>query len=153
MTGPAALLPALIYLAGIAASILLGVLVPLPWIGPPLADILFAAGFLLIAAVIAIHVSALRGLARAGADLMKGKAADQLVTTGAFAVTRNPMYLANTLLLIAGGFIDGNLWFLAAALVAALLVQLLAVRPEEKQLEARFGKRYRDYAKRVRRWI
>lgn len=153
MTGPAALLPALIYLAAIAASILLGVFVPLPWIGPPLADILFAAGFLLVAAVIAIHVSALRGMARAGADLVRGKAADQLVTTGAFAITRNPMYLANALLLVAGGLIDGNLWFLLAAVLATLLVQLLAVRPEEKQLEARFGKRYRDYAKRVRRWI
>ncbi|MGD9913661.1 MAG: isoprenylcysteine carboxylmethyltransferase family protein [Rhizobiaceae bacterium] len=153
MIGLAALLPVLIYLAGIAASILLGVFVPLPWIGPPLADILFAAGLLVIVAVIAIHVSALRGMARAGADLLKGKAADQLVTTGAFAITRNPMYLANALLLVAGGLVDGNLWFLLAALLATLLVQLLAVKPEEKQLEARFGKRYRDYAKRVRRWI
>ncbi|MGE3304693.1 MAG: isoprenylcysteine carboxylmethyltransferase family protein [Rhizobiaceae bacterium] len=153
MIGLAALLPVLIYLAGIAASILLGVFVPLPWIGPPLADILFAAGLLIIVAVIAIHVSALRGMARAGAVLLKGKAADQLVTTGAFAITRNPMYLANALLLVAGGLVDGNLWFLLAALLATLLVQLLAVKPEEKQLEARFGKRYRDYAKRVRRWI
>jgi len=37
--------------------------------------------------------------------------------------------------------------------LGAFATQKLAVEPEEKHLEARFGKRYRDYARRVRRWI
>ena len=31
--------------------------------------------------------------------------------------------------------------------------QKLAIQPEERHLDARFGKKYREYAKRVRRWI
>ena len=37
--------------------------------------------------------------------------------------------------------------------VAAMLTQHLAVKREEAHLEARFGKAFREYAKKVRRWI
>ncbi len=54
---------------------------------------------------------------------------------------------------VGGGMVAGSLWFFLFALICAFVVQKLAIEPEEKHLEARFGKRYRDYAKRVRRWI
>ena len=47
----------------------------------------------------------------------------------------------------------GILWFLLAALVSGLLVQKLAIEREERHLEARFGKKWRDYSRKVRRWI
>jgi protein-S-isoprenylcysteine O-methyltransferase Ste14 len=37
--------------------------------------------------------------------------------------------------------------------VAALATQRLAIEGEERHLAHRFGKRYRDYQKRVRRWF
>jgi protein-S-isoprenylcysteine O-methyltransferase Ste14 len=55
--------------------------------------------------------------------------------------------------MIGVGLITGIAWFLPLAIVAAFLTQKLAIEREERHLEARFGKRYRDYAKRVRRWI
>ena len=76
-----------------------------------------------------------------------------LVISGPFGVTRNPMYLANTLLLIGVAFITGIAWFLLFAFIAAFATQKLAIENEEKVLAAKFGKKYRDYAKRVRRWI
>jgi protein-S-isoprenylcysteine O-methyltransferase Ste14 len=48
---------------------------------------------------------------------------------------------------------SGNLWFLALAIVAALATQKLAIEPEEKHLDLRFGRRYRDWAKHTRRWF
>ncbi|PZO76775.1 MAG: isoprenylcysteine carboxylmethyltransferase family protein, partial [Mesorhizobium amorphae] len=51
----------------------------------------------------------------------------------------------NTLLLLGIGLVLG--------LIAAVLVRHLAIRGEEAHLEARFGKAWRDYAKRVRRWL
>jgi protein-S-isoprenylcysteine O-methyltransferase Ste14 len=51
------------------------------------------------------------------------------------------------------GFMSGIIWFLPLALVAAMLTQHLAIKREEAHLEARFGKAFRDYAKKVRRWI
>ena len=41
----------------------------------------------------------------------------------------------------------------ACRLSAAYATQKLAIEREERHLQARFGKRYIDYAKRVRRWI
>ena len=51
------------------------------------------------------------------------------------------------------GLIAGNAWFLLLAAVAAFATQKVAIEREEKVLAEKFGKRYRDYAKRVRRWI
>lgn len=145
--------PPIIYLAAIAISIALGLLYPLPWISAPLSDILFAAGWLLVAAMVALDFSAMRTMARAKTTIMPNRASEHLVTTGAFSFTRNPIYLGNTLLMIGVGLITGIAWFLLLAIVAAFLTQKLAIEREERHLEARFGKRYRDYAKRVRRWI
>ncbi|NGO50387.1 methyltransferase family protein [Allomesorhizobium camelthorni] len=145
--------PPIIYLAAIAISIALGLLFPLPWISAPLSDILFAAGWLLVAAMVALDFSAMRTMARAKTTIMPNRASEHLVTTGAFSFTRNPIYLGNTLLMIGVGLITGIAWFLPLAIVAAFLTQKLAIEREERHLEGRFGKRYRDYAKRVRRWI
>jgi protein-S-isoprenylcysteine O-methyltransferase Ste14 len=145
--------PPIIYLAAIAISIALGLLFPLPWISAPLSDILFAAGWLLVAAMVALDFSAMRTMARAKTTIMPNRASEHLVTTGAFSFTRNPIYLGNTLLMIGVGLITGIAWFLPLAIAAAFATQKLAIEREERHLEARFGKRYRDYAKRVRRWI
>jgi protein-S-isoprenylcysteine O-methyltransferase Ste14 len=145
--------PPIIYLIAIAISIALGLLYPLPWISAPLSDILFAAGWLLVAAMVALDFSAMRTMARAKTTIRPDKASEHLVTTGAFSFTRNPIYLGNTLLMIGVGLITGIVWFLPLAIIAAFATQKLAIEREERHLEARFGKRYRDYAKRVRRWI
>jgi protein-S-isoprenylcysteine O-methyltransferase Ste14 len=145
--------PPIIYLVAIAISIALGLLFPLPWISAPLSDILFAAGWLLVAAMVALDFSAMRTMARAKTTIMPNRASEHLVTTGAFSLTRNPIYLGNTLLMLGVGLITGIVWFLPLAIAAAFLTQKLAIEREEKHLEARFGKKYRDYAKRVRRWI
>ncbi|MGE0501903.1 MAG: isoprenylcysteine carboxylmethyltransferase family protein [Rhizobiaceae bacterium] len=145
--------PPIVYLVGIAASIWLGILYPLPWFGVPFADILFALSFVVFAAVAALYVTALRAFARAKTTVSPTKRADHMVTNGPFALSRNPLYLANTLLLIGGGLVAGNPWFFVFALACALVTHKLAIQREERHLEARFGKRYRDYAKKVRRWI
>ena len=78
---------------------------------------------------------------------------EHLVINGPFGITRNPIYLADTLLLIGVGFVSEIAWFLPMALVAAFLTQKVAIEREERWLADKFGKRYRDYSKRVRRWI
>jgi protein-S-isoprenylcysteine O-methyltransferase Ste14 len=44
-------------------------------------------------------------------------------------------------------------WFLILAFVASFATSKLAIEREEKVLAEKFGKKFRDYAKRVRRWI
>ena len=145
--------PPLIYIAAFAISIVLGVFVPLPWFSGPLSDILFAMGWLAIAAVVAIDVSAMRTLSRAKTTIMPHRGSDHLVTSGPFSFTRNPIYLANTLAMFGAGMITGIVWFFVFGLVAAFATQKLAIEREDQHLAARFGKKYLDYKKRVRRWI
>ena len=145
--------PPLIYIAAIAVSIVLGLLYPLPWIGDLLGDILFAAGWVTLLGVAALWFTAIRIMSRAGTTMNPNGVPEHLVTTGPFGITRNPMYLANTLLLIGVALVSGIAWFLPLAIIAAFITQKVAIEGEEKVLAAKFGKKYRDYAKKVRRWI
>lgn len=145
--------PPVIYLGAVAAAIVLQWLWPLPWIGSPLADLLFAIGWLMAAAAVALDLSAMRTMSRAGTTILPYRAAEHLVTGGPFAISRNPIYLGNTALMVAIGFIAGSLWFVILAPVAATLTTYAAIKPEERHLFEKFGKRYADYRKKVRRWI
>jgi protein-S-isoprenylcysteine O-methyltransferase Ste14 len=145
--------PPIIYLAAIAASVLLNVLYPLSWFGQPLSSILFVLGWLIIAAFVALNISAIRAMRRAGTTVRPDRGTDHLVTDGPFSFTRNPLYLAGTMLVMGIGLVSGVVWFLLLAILAAFTVQKLAIEREERHLQARFGETYLDYAGRVRRWI
>lgn len=145
--------PPMIYLAAIAVGVLLNVLYPLPWLGQPLSGILFAIGSLMIAAFVALNISAIYTMRRAGTTVRPDRGADHLVTDGPFAFSRHPLYLAGTLLILGIGLVSGIAWFLPLAILAALAVQKLAIEREERHLQARFGTRYLEYASRVRQWI
>jgi len=145
--------PPILYLAAIAAAGVVNVLYPLPWIGEPLSDMLFAIGWIVLALAIVLFVAAVRALRRGATTIMPHRASEHLVTGGPFSFTRNPIYLADTMIIIAIGLIIGSIWFLVAALLAAIATTQLAIRGEERHLFERFGKRYRDYAAKVRRWI
>jgi protein-S-isoprenylcysteine O-methyltransferase Ste14 len=145
--------PPIIYLAAIVASVLLNILYPVPWFGQPLSGIFFAIGWLMIAAFVALNISAIRALRRAGTTVRPDRSTDHLVTDGPFAFTRNPLYLAGTILVLGIGLVSGIVWFLLLAIFAAFAVQKLAIEREERHLQARFGKIYLDYARRVRPWI
>lgn len=76
-----------------------------------------------------------------------------LVTEGVFAVSRNPIYLADTLVLLGA-----ILWLdavLALPLVAVFvwLIQTRFIRDEEARLTLAFGPEFDLWAARTRRWI
>lgn len=145
--------PPVIYVLAALLAIFMHQLFPLPWIIGPLADILVAIGWLMIVAALFIDVLAMRALRRAATTIMPNRRSEHLVVGGPYALSRNPIYLGNTMIMIGVAFIWGNVWFLAFGLVGAFLTQKLAIEREERHLETRFGKVYRDYRKRVRRWF
>ena len=75
-----------------------------------------------------------------------------LVTGGAYAVTRNPMYLGWSAGVLGLALGSGSAWLLAgwAAAVSALDRE---VRAEESRLERRFGKAYLAYSDSVPRYL
>ena len=74
-------------------------------------------------------------------------------TTGIYNYSRNPMYLAMLLLLLAWGLWLGNVFniILAAGFVAVM--NKFQILPEENALQEKFGKEYDMYCKFVRRWF
>jgi protein-S-isoprenylcysteine O-methyltransferase Ste14 len=85
-------------------------------------------------------------------DTVEVRRGARLVVAGPYRWVRHPMY---TGLLGAGmslAFLQGS-WWLAGA--TALCFGLLAARTpiEERYLEERFGEPYREYARRVRRFL
>lgn len=145
--------PPVIFIAAAALATALHWLAPLPWLSGPLAEFLFAVGWLVVAGALAIDFTAIRTMRAARTTFLPHRGSDHLVTRGPFSFTRNPIYLGNTMLLVGIGLVTGIFWFLLLAPIAAFTTQKLAIEREEKHLEARFGKKWRDYAKKVRRWI
>jgi protein-S-isoprenylcysteine O-methyltransferase Ste14 len=92
-------------------------------------------------------------LRRHETTILLDKPAANLVTDGPFRFRRNPIYIAHVLILFGVAELTQNVWFVILALVYAVLVTWLAVIPEERHLENRFGDAYRAYKARTRRWI
>lgn len=79
--------------------------------------------------------------------------AEDLVTEGIYAHTRNPMYLGN--LLIAGGLaIASNSWtVICIAIPLGLGMYVSIVSAEEAYLRQRFGAAFDAYCREVPRWL
>jgi hypothetical protein len=76
--------PPIIFLAAIAVSVFLNAFYPLPWFAQPLSGILSAIGWLMIAAFVALNISAVRAMRRAGTTVRPDRGTDHLVTEGPF---------------------------------------------------------------------
>jgi protein-S-isoprenylcysteine O-methyltransferase Ste14 len=63
------------------------------------------------------------------------------------------MYVGMACLYIALAMAFGVIWALIALPVVLAAVDRLVIAREEPYLEAKFGDQYRDYKRRVRRWL
>jgi len=86
---------------------------------------------------------------RVGIDTKKP---DSLVTSGAFAFSRNPIYAA-FMTVLAGQFLIFPHWIMLVYLAGAVLVIHRQVLREEDFLMSHYGQDYRDYRRRVRRYL
>jgi len=77
----------------------------------------------------------------------------KIVRQGPFRLSRNPMYLALLFLLAAVAVFTGSIWMFLAVPAFLIVLNILAVRPEEEYLERNFGGRYLEYKAKVRRWL
>jgi protein-S-isoprenylcysteine O-methyltransferase Ste14 len=96
----------------------------------------------------------LAGVAAAGTvTRRRSRAVQRLVTYGAFAWSRNPLYNGNFLIWVGFAVISGVFWFLPIAVLIFALEYTLIVRYEEGVLESIFGDEYLAYKARTPRWI
>jgi protein-S-isoprenylcysteine O-methyltransferase Ste14 len=133
------------HMAGILASAVLHL--TRPWRLPGSKRLYSGAGWTLIGAGVAISASAVR--AASDVDLERPSA---LISSGPYAISRNPMYVGWTLLYVGGALITRNAWMIASLPVIAGLIHRDVLR-EEHALERAFGQEYVRYRKQVRRYL
>jgi protein-S-isoprenylcysteine O-methyltransferase Ste14 len=109
----------------------------------------------------AIALGALLGLGawsviimrRSGQSENPWKPTNCIIESGPFRITRNPMYLQMVIVCFGAAIGLMNGWLLLLTPVCGWLLQRLAIIPEEKYLERKFGNSYLAYKDRVPRWI
>ncbi|MFG1351801.1 methyltransferase family protein [Xanthobacter autotrophicus] len=145
--------PPMIYGGALVAALALGALAPTFWPAFLAGPEVRGGGAVVAGLGLGLDLWAVVTLHRARTTILPHRAADRLVTSGPFALSRNPIYLGNTLVLLGLGLAVFNPWLMAAALLAALATDRLAARREERHLAAKFGAAFEAYAARVPRWI
>ncbi|HAS6347461.1 TPA: DUF1295 domain-containing protein [Vibrio vulnificus] len=84
---------------------------------------------------------------------IKPESASSVVSSGIFRYSRNPMYLALLLLLLAYAlWLQNGLAFVGCPLFV-IYMNRFQIRPEERALERLFGPTFLDYKSQVRRWF
>lgn len=89
-----------------------------------------------------------------GATRTRNVGAPLLVTSGPFAYTRNPLYIANAIIYVGVACLAGGkpVWILVAIIFSALQYGLITSL-EEETLVKLFGFEYQFYRSRVPRWM
>ena len=142
--------PPLIYLA----ALLLGVALDAVWPAPLLADATqywVGGAVMLISLALVIPCFAL--FRRAGTSVPTETPTTALVDRGPYRFSRNPIYLALSLLYAGIAITADNVWMLGLLVPVLAIMTYGVIKREEAYLERKFGEEYRRYKSSVRRWL
>lgn len=76
-----------------------------------------------------------------------------LITSGAFKISRNPMYLGMVLILSGISILLGSLSPFFVILIFIFAMDFVFIQKEEAMLQNKFGTKWLEYKKTVRRWL
>ena len=142
--------PPYLYLGFLAAGIILRFLMPLAIFGRFRVGL--GVGLPLVVVGALVMIWAVRTLTAARVD-PRFKPVENIVSGGPYGYTRNPMYLAFTLIYVGMALAVNSFWPLLLLPFLLALMHYGVIRREERYLESKFGDECRRYRTRVRRWI
>jgi protein-S-isoprenylcysteine O-methyltransferase Ste14 len=144
-------LPPFLYLGVFLAALVAQWFVPLPIFATTAVAV--ALGSTLAVVAIAVARWGRRTMTAAGTNVRPTRPATTIVTGGPFRYSRNPLYVALTLLYV-GLTTAVNTWWGMVLLVPLLATMHFGVvLREERYLDRKFGDSYRAYRSRVRRYV
>ena len=142
--------PPIVALMFIVIAYFLARFVPFPFVAPP---VLRYVGLGMTFIGFLLGIGAFIEFRKARTTLDPHGSVKQLVVSGIYRFTRNPIYLGFLLMVIGLPLNSGIYWgFLMAPLYIITMTRLVIER-EEAYLEKKFKDQYTDYRSRVRRWI
>lgn len=131
--------------AFLGASWVVGRILPLP--GLPV------TGLVLAGCGVALMVAALVQMMLARTTFVPRKEPRTLVSRGVFAMSRNPIYLGDALILAGLSLYWGALLALPLVAVFVAIINRRFIRGEEAVLRQSFGAEFDAYCRRTRRWL
>ena len=115
---------------------------------------LTGVGVVLVACAACLGVVAVATFRRAGTTILPAlRPTTEIVATGPYRFTRNPMYLGMAVAYVGASLALNNAWALAASPVIIAAVDHFVIRREEHYLSRKFGASYAAYKRAVRRWV
>ena len=115
---------------------------------------IWVIGALLIGAALIAGIALIQFfVSRTSIDPLHPSKSTKLVTSGVYQFSRNPMYLALLMILLAWGLWLGNAFNTLTAAGFVYYMNAYQIKPEEKHLLQTFGSKYKQYCSMVRRWF
>ena len=142
--------PPLYYAAGLAGGMAANGLVALQLGGRPATVV---AGALVTALGLGLAFTGVAAVIRHRTTIVPHHPVATMLTSGAYRLSRNPMYTGLAIAYLGLALLLGSWWPLALWPLVIVTVRQLVIRPEERYLTQRFGQTYTDYQSRVRRWL
>ena len=142
--------PPFVYLCAIVLGLLLNFAWPVRLVSVPMSVPL---GATLVLVAVALFLYAVRTFRSAGTSVPGNRPTTTIVRTGPYRWSRNPIYLAFSLLQLGAAFWVNSLWLLLTLIPAVALMSFVVIPREEQYLETRFPSDYLSYKASVRRWL
>lgn len=135
------------------AALALQLVVPLSLPGGVLTPVIILGGVAFIVIGVALVVLARREFAQRGQPTDPGRPTSNVVTTGVFSISRNPIYLGAVCLLMGIALAFNLPWVFILLLPSLVACHYVLIAPEERYLSTKFGEAYRAYTASVHRWL
>lgn len=145
--------PPVLFAGGLLAGWLLEWLWPLGPSGFAVHAAVGSIGVLLILAAGVVFALAARRFRQAGTNIPTNLPTTALVTKGPYRYSRNPIYIALTLLYAGIAVVAGLWWSLPLLIPVLVILHWGVVLREERFLEKKFGDAYVHYRQRTRRYL
>jgi protein-S-isoprenylcysteine O-methyltransferase Ste14 len=144
--------PPLLMVVCVAAGLIAAHFWPLPMIH----DAALARAVLCVALIVvagALIFSGHREMVKNNEHPNPYKPTSTIVQNGIYGFTRNPLYISLLLIVLVVGIGVNDAWLLSSFVALFVLLHFGVVKAEERYLSAKFGSRYDEYRRSVRRWL
>ncbi len=113
----------------------------------------YLAAWAPIGAGVIILVSGWVQFFRARTNVLHHRPASNLIQSGLYRFSRNPIYVSGLLLQLGIALLMNNLWIVLLITMSKVVFDRYVIAGEEAYLERAFGEAYVDYKRTVRRWL
>lgn len=142
--------PPFVYLSAIVLGLIIHFFWPVPFLPGAIS---VPGGAVLVLAAAVLFICSVRTFRKAGTPVPGNLPTTTIVRAGPYAFSRNPIYLAFTLIHLGLAAWVNSLGMLVTLLPALGLMVFMVIPREERYLEARFPSEYLPYKRAVRRWL